>query len=827
MIRTASPDAAMSPERAEPRPRVACEHCGLDVPVQRAQRGDPFCCEGCRHVHALIHEKGLERYYELRQRETSPPPEDRQGTYAWLDPLLASVRSGDRGGVRRLTLDVQGIHCAACVWLLRELFLRRRGAVDLRLNPSMGKAEFTWLDECYGDADPAGTGLDLEDYLREAARFGYRFGPDRRTDRRGGMQSILRIGVCAAAAMNVMIFSFCFYAGLGPEQGRIYTLFGQLNLALATFAVAVGGSVFFRSAAAALRRGIVHLDLPIALGIALSWAGSTYVHFTRGPEAAYFDTVATFVTLMLVGRWLQERVLQANRNRILQDEGIDQIHVRRRRGGEIETIPAHEIGQGDELWIAPGELIPVASVAVQREGTITLDWITGESDPRSVEPGDDVPAGAFNAGRSPLAVSAAEVFADSRLHELIGDLSSGEDRGAASAGAARSSRFWHRLGTIYVLSVLALATSAFLAWVGRDSGKAVDVAVAVLVVTCPCALGLATPLARELAHVALRRRGVFVRREGFLDRVLAVRAIVFDKTGTLTLGRLVPTVTSAQALDALTAEEREVLLLLTVGSNHPVSRALARALGGLGVTLPPGLLAVPTREVEGSGIEATVGGRSYRLGRGPFATPACDEGVIGGTVFSREGRLITTFTFEEGIRPDAAEEVRRLRADGLAVHLLSGDSAERSRAVASAVGIAAEDCEGNLDPWSKAARVHALGDRTWMVGDGLNDAPSFDAALCTATPAIDRPALPAKADVYYLGEGISAVRRCLLAARRLRAVIRANLVFAFSYNAVALVLCFTGLINPLVAAVLMPISSVTVVGHTALRMSGRRLAWMS
>lgn len=789
-------------------------------------------------MYELIGDRGLQQYYDLRRGDTGPPATLRPDGLAWLEPLLLEAGEGsppratDSGAatLRRLTLDVQGIHCAACVWLLRELYLRQAGAVDLRINPSLGQAEFTWSA---GQADLAG-------YLSEAERFGYRFGPRRKSRSAHAQTLLIRMGVTAAAAMNVMIFSFTFYAGLGPSDGRIYTVFGQLNFLLTLFAVIVGGWPFLRAAWTGLRRGLVHLDVPIALGIILAFTGSVYAHILDGPRAAYYDTVAIFVTLMLVGRWLQERVLERNRNSLLAAEGIDHLMVRRVRGESVESVPALEVAPGDELWIVPGEFVPVAATVLHRPTDLSLDWITGESAPRRFVPGDRVPAGAINATEATVHVAALETLAESNLADLVGG---GEraDHGRAEEQRARlassGERWWHRVGTIYVLAVLVFATAGFALWIGQGVEQAIRVTVSILAVTCPCALGLAIPLAHELAHLALKRRGIFLRRGSFLDRALAVRKVLFDKTGTITFGRLAPRPEAVAALHALPEETASILYNLAARSNHPVSRALAEAVRR---ERPEAAIVVESaeeeevREVPGFGLRGEWGGRTWRLGRPEFAAPAeglaaHDVGEIESvTWLSVDGRRVASFGFVEEMRPDVVEELRGLRDDGMEVHLLSGDQAGKTQAVAERLGMEPDRFEGGLDPWSKAERVRALDrDDTLMVGDGLNDAPSFDAAFCTATPAVDRPALPARADIYFLGEGIGAVRRSLLMARRLRSVVHANLVFAVAYNVVALTLCFAGRIDPLVAAILMPISSLTVVGHTAWKLTGRRLAWMS
>jgi Cu2+-exporting ATPase len=803
----------VAPSRPLPR---TCIHCGLDLGPAHDPALGPFCCQGCRTVYQLINDEGLDRFYDLRPGAITPPPDLRPDNLAWLELMLADPANATGDGLVRLQLDLQGVHCAACVWLLEQLFARRPAGRSLVINPALGTVDLMW-DTRAGD---------LGEYLAEAERFGYRFGPPRKPRRRGSRSLQIRMGIAISVALNVMMYSLGYYFGLSPQDsGPAYVLFGRLSLVLSGLVVAVGGWPFFTSAWRGLRRRVVHLDLPIALGMLLGYGGSVAAYLAGGPEAAYFDTISIFVALMLVGRWLQEWVLEKNRSALLESGGIADLYARRFRGERLLAVPAAEIVRGDELWIAPGDLVPVEGVLLHHDAVVSLDWITGESDTRRQAPGDRIPAGTFNAGERGFRCATVEDFSDSRLHDLlrVGGASRGEGRG-----------WWHRISTVYVTAVLLLAAAGFLIWSGAGLRRATEVAVAVLVVTCPCALGLAVPLARELVHVALRRHGVLLRSDSYLDRALRIRKILFDKTGTLTRGKLALTEASRRGLLALPAAQRAVLWNMTSRSNHPVSRCVAAALGlaggstGLdGAVLDP--QADGVREIGGRGLSWTREEGEWRFGRPAFALTGEHGGghATGETVFSLDGRPLLGLRFVEEMKRDAREEVAALASAGYEVHLLSGDAPARVREAASELSLAAARARGGLTPEGKAAAVRELDDAdTLMIGDGLNDSPSFDAAWCAATPAVDRPVLPHKADFYYLGDGISAVRRSLQAARRLRAVQRGNLFFAAVYNAAAVALCLGGLVTPVVAAVLMPLSSVTVVSLTTARLAGRD-RWMS
>ncbi len=832
------PDACPLPDPPDPEESAAweralergvCLHCEGELGRGWKEEDGPFCCRGCRSVYELIHGSDLSRYYDLRRGRHAPAAVLRPDTHAWLDQLLARREEAGEAGALRLALDIQGVHCAACVWLLEELYRREPAGLELRINPSQGRVDLSW--------DPERG--DLRHYLSEVERFGYRLGPRREGGPRPSRDLLARMAVSIAVALNVMMFTLSFYFGLAPEDGTLFHFFGWLNLGLASVAVIVGGKVFFRGALAGLRRRVAHLDLPISVGIALAYAGSVYAFFAHGPRAAYFDTLTVFVALMLIGRWAQENILERNRNALLDSAGAEHLVAKRQRGGRIEALPATEIRRGDEIWIAPGDLVPVAGILLRRPAEVSLDWITGESEQASYAPGDTVPAGAFNAGRGGFTVAASQDFSESRLVDLL--------RSAPGGGEPYRPGWWSRIAGVYVGAVLVLALLGFLLWAQHDARRALEVTVAVLVITCPCALGLATPLAEELIHVALRRRGVFLRKPDFLDKALAVRKVLLDKTGTLTIGSLALEPESRKSLWRLGEEEKLVLWNLTARSNHPVSRCLADALRGFA---PPseekdGAAAIrldpaseELAEIPGQGLEWRQGKHVYRLGRPAFAlggavdpVDARDEGgdeAERETLFTRDGRTLVACRFREDFKADAAAELAQLREEGYELHLLSGDARGKVLRAAEALEIPPSQASGGLSPEQKAERVRALDEHdTLMVGDGLNDSPSFEAALCAATPAVDRPVLPGKADFYFLGDGIAALRRALLAARRLRRVVRDNLVLAVAYNLLAVGLCFAGLVTPVVAAILMPLSSVGVVTLTALRLSGRRQAWMS
>lgn len=786
--------------------RSVCLHCGLPVGGGAL---DDFCCSGCAAVYGLLHHEGLDRYYAFRGSRGVPIAEQRAGRRddKWLEAVEHRVRTG--GEHSRVTLDVQGLHCVGCVWLVEELFGRAPGGERVEVNPALGRVDMVVRPD-----------FDVRAFVTGVERFGYLFGPPLKRATGASRNLLWRLGICVAIAMNSMIFAIPVYAGL--ERGPIFRLFTTLNLGLGALAVAVGGTVFFRSAWRALRQRMLHLDLPIALGIALAFGGSVHSYLTHGSRSSYFDTLDIFIALMLLGRWLQERAVERNRAWLLASDGTDGLLARRVRDGRVELVRCDEITSGDSLLVAPGDLVPVDGRLEGSPETFSLDWILGESRPRGYAVGDVVPAGAFSAGTQASILRATTEFTESPLREL---LRSPERTGPDSA---RTTPWFQRLAKLYVVGVLAVAAGGFTAWwlATGDLSRAMSVTTAVLIVTCPCAFGIAAPLAYEMVQAGLRRAGLFVRRASFLDRARDVRRVVFDKTGTLTTGTLM--LANPAVLDTLTDEQRHALYDLVARSGHPKSAAVREALHGYLVTLDGRACVV---ELAGCGLELVRAGRRWRVGKPGWvagSTTTAAEDPAADIAFGVDGDLLAALVTTERLRPDAQREVRELTADGYEVWLLSGDAQARVDAAGDACGIAVERAIGEQTPQGKA-RFLDLHDHhdTLFVGDGVNDTLALDHAHVAGTPAVDRPYVPARADFFFVTPGLAPVRLALRSSRALAQVVRADLAIALVYNAFAIGLALAGRMSPLLCAILMPASSLTTIAATVAALSPRSRLWRS
>ncbi len=736
-------------------------------------------------VHNLLHEQGLDRYYALAGDKVSAVSEPMPRSHSWLEPLIEKAMATE-GQVCSLQLDVQGIHCAACVWLMNETFRRHQGAGDITVNPTLGTVRVHWKK---GQ-------LDLERWVKEVEAFGYQFGPARKEGSKKSIDLPVRLGISAALAINVMLFSVSFYFGLDKTDPDVFPLFTGLSFALSTGTVLIGGWPFFQAAVRGLRSRMLHLDLPIAMGIVLVYGMSVVQLVTshgRG-DLAYFDTLNTFITLMLLGRFLQERLLERNRRYLLEDDGADGLLVRRVRGERLESVKAPKVVKDDVLLVAPSDLVPVESVLLDLPAQISTDWMTGEAAPRRVEKGALIPAGSFNAGRVAFHVKATQDFAESSLVALL------RQPAPRAGGEAKHQQLWNGLARRWVVTVLGVSSLGFLLWLPRGLDAAVNVMVSLLVITCPCAIGIAIPLAYELVQSRLRKGGFFVRSTDLLDRLTDVKQLVFDKTGTLTLGRL-------ELVDphlTLDGAQLDAAYNLAVRSSHPVSGALARAFEGAGAKYDP---SAEVEEVPGKGMEWKRTDGTWRLGRADWAS-----GLEGRTTsLGHDGRHLALLETREVLRPDARVELRTLKEQGYAVWLLSGDAPSRVEALASSLGLEPGHALGALSPEGKAEQVRALSRNDALyLGDGVNDALAFEAALAAGTPAIDRPVMPSKSDFFLVGEGLAPLQTALCEAQHLRQVVRRVLSLSLAYNVFAIGFALVGVMSPVAAAISMPASTLTL-----------------
>jgi len=799
--------------------KPVCKHCGAPSP-----QGE-FCCAGCAYVFRLVHKEGLDAYYRIKDEVTPPadPALLQPRDYAWLvEAQREAEEVATNGRAPVLVTEVQGISCAGCVWLIEKIFMKQPGAGRLEVNAQTGQMRWTWEK---GRFDAVACAQALQ-------RFNYLVGPagSMSAEHSESRALIRRVGLCTAFAMNVMLFALPAYFGM--ERTAEYAgLFRTLQLAFATLSLLAGGGYFLGRAVRALRERVLHIDLPIALGIVGAYAGSLY-GWLRGEEAyVYFDFVSAFIVLMLVGRWAQIAAVERNRRRLLSRQPTaPRVRVIAADGTVNEASP-ETLREGQRFEVATGQMVLVEARLETAEAGLSLAWINGEAEPRTFRAGQRVTAGAQNIGREPIRLVATQGWEKSLLAELLKPAVREDYR----------HKLIERVIRCYLVIILAVAALSGLGWAlaTGDLLHAGAVVTAVLVVSCPCALGLAYPLAEEVATVALRRRGVFVRAADVWPRLRRVRTVVFDKTGTLTLET--PVLKNPEALLDLAGDARAALLALVRDNPHPVSRSLHEALLARG---GGEALAGDVTETIGQGValgEWTLGrsgwdGAAVPIAEGREETEAdiCHlmsdrlgwggggrNGEAGDVVLSRARRVVARFQFADTARADARDELGELMRRGLQVVVLSGDRKEKVATLMRELGLPLDNGYAELSPRDKADWLAEHADAL-MLGDGANDSLAFDRALCRGTPVIHRGVLAQKADFYYLGRGIAGIRGLFEINDARHRTQVALLAFMIAYNLLAVGLAVSGRMNPMIAAILMPLSSLATLAIVGWGMRG---AW--
>jgi Cu2+-exporting ATPase len=762
-----------------------CAHCGTEFAAGAA--AESYCCRGCEYVAELISEQGFERFYDLKQGIAVAPVKSRpfeEHDFSWLAAKLEAAEEEARvqGCEARLDLGLEGISCVGCVWLIERLFSRHPGAIRAAANPASGRLHLEWAPgKC-----------EIEPFLRELCQFGYVAAPAGRIssdlERR---RLAARMGLCAAFALNTMGFSLPIYLGM-PQDFEFAGLFRLIAFLSATLSMLVGAGYFIDRAWRAVRAGSLHIDLPIALGLVAAYLGSIAGWALGADELLYFDFVSVFVFLMLSGRYLQTAAVEKNRRRLVRQQPVP-VSVGLEDGAEVER---DGIEPGMKFRLGAGQALPVSGVLAEGEADFSLEWIHGEAVPVRFGAGSRLPAGAILLSREPVWVRADERWEDSLLAKLT-----------APVTGERASPGLDKLLRVYLTAVLVLGVVALLWWVWHGAWlTGLQAMISVFVVSCPCALGVAIPLADDLAASAMERLGVFVRTGTVWARLRRVRKVIFDKTGTLTLER--PVLENPESVAALDDEAALALTRLTRGSLHPVSRSLLEALGLRGQRLLAAHGSVEPSEFPGQGVRLEDGETRWSLGKAGWQATAAEEGGSQSEL-RRNGLLVAAFHFREALRPGAQAVLARMERLGLKPHILSGDHPERVAHTAQTLGMPAERAAGGLSPDDKATRVGELDAQdTLYLGDGANDSLAFDAALVTGTPVVDRSLLESKADFYTLGAGLGFLPALLgTAAARSRAV-RAAFGFALLYNVTTVAFSMAGKMSPLVAAIIMPLSSI-------------------
>lgn len=703
------------------------------------------------------------------------------------DEMLFSAR--DLGnGVSQIELSVPGVHCGACIQAVESALSQLPGVVTARLNLSTKRVSVRWQ------------GKNLPPIVSTLARVGYppNLLDDAATGKDGTLKELIRaVGVAGFAAGNIMLLSVSVWSG---AEGATRDLFHWVSALIALPALFFAGGIYYRSAWSVLKHGRMNMDVPIAIGITMAYALSIYETVHSGPHA-YFDASVTLLFFLLIGRTLDHVMRDKARAAVM---GLARLAPRGALviadDGSRDYRPLAEVQPGMSLLIAAGERIPVDAVVTKGASDLDCSIVTGESAPQAVGTGANVQAGTLNL-TGPLTVQARALASESFLAEMMRMME------AAEGGRARYRRIADRVSAMYAPVVHLTALLTLIGWVAAtgDWHRAITIAIAVLIITCPCALGLAVPIVQVMAARRLFENGIMVRDGSAMERLAQADVAVFDKTGTLTLGQpqLMNAAEIAPDVLAVAAE-------LAAHSRHPLSQAIAVHSDYSGRHTPP--VFTDIAEHPGFGIEGKADGSVWRLGRGAWA------GEGDGTLLTRDGVTLARFQFEDVVRADAQETVAELNQRMARVEMLSGDTQTSCHQVAAQTGI--RHVFANLLPADKVARINELtgrNHRVLMVGDGLNDAPALGAAYVSMAPATAAEIGRNAADFVFLRESLSAVSIAMEVAKRAGRLIRQNLLLAIVYNVFAVPVAILGYVTPLIAAIAMSTSSIIVIAN-ALRL---------
>ena len=761
----------------------------------------------------------------------APPSAAPDDIFALLDDPdeLAEVTRelpgrGEPGLRLEAVLTVDGVQCAACVVAIEDAL--RDAVEEVSVNAATRRARIVFRPH----AQP------LSGLMRRIARLGYGPRPVGRAaissaEAAGRRASLWRMLLAVLCMMQVMMYAVPRYVA-GPDEmpADLERLLMWAEWMLTVPVLLFAAGPFFRSAWRDLRAGRIGMDVPVSLGIAVTFVASTAAALQGGE--VYFDSLTMFVAFLLVGRWLEagarERALSGVADLLAR---LPEIVDRLAPEGHVESVALRRLRAGDRVRVAVGQAVPADGIVEDGNSHADESLLTGESTPISKGPGDALAAGSLNLS-GPLLLRLVRAPRDSRLQQ-IADLIE-----AASARKPRIAQLADRWAGPFLIAVLALAAIAYVVWLGIDPSRAVWVAASVLIVTCPCALSLATPTALLAAAGTLARRGLLARSPQAIEALATIDTFVFDKTGTLTHNRLALVRTdlldgaaevTGTPIDAVRA--RAIAGAIEAGSLHPVATALVRALPqGLE---PPAVRAV--REHGGSGVSAEVlldghwidaklGSPAFAVGSAeptPIDAAGRDDPLAGGIRLTLAGRQVARFELAETLRADAQPAIAALRADAVGIEILSGDSPERVARIAAALDV--DGFRAEASPQDKLATIESLqheGHRVAMVGDGINDAPVLARADVSIAFATGAPLAQHQADLLLLGERLAPLADARRLARRTMRVVVQNLLFAALYNAVSIPLALGGLLPPWLAGLGMAASSLVVVLN-ALRLAER------
>jgi len=804
-----------------------CFHCGLPVPATHAVRqalSDQtlnFCCPGCAAVASAIHGAGLDNYYSLRSEKglkaNAEALEEDFDIYDHPAVQQSFVRKLD-GATKEAALVLQGITCAACVWLNEKHLSSLEGVESVDVNYSNHQALVRWDD----------TRIKLSDILREITCIGYTAHPYDPNHRQALLnherkQFLRRIGVAAALGMQVMILSVALYAGdwWGMESD-FRDFFQRICLLLTTGVLVYSGRTFFSGAWRDLRIGHLGMDVPIALGLSIAFVASTWATLS-GSGKIYFDSVVMFVLLVLAARYveLNNRMRAAS----IIDRKIPLLPSSATRIDHFSNtehhsvIPCVELHPGNRILVKPGEVIAADGIIMDGTASIDESILTGESLPVARSLGEKVIAGSVNID-SPIKVEVTNVGQDTVLSDIERLLQ------RAQNGKSKFTQLTDQIAGYFVAGVMSVAGFVASYWLWQGSDIWLQATIAVLIVSCPCALSLATPAAMSAATSRALKNGILITREHALEALQAATHFVFDKTGTLTKGSIV--LDSIELL-ANTPDQRclDIAAALERNSEHPLAKAIVTRVGMDSISL----VATDITNTPGEGMTGKIAGRAYIIGKPSFVLSVLDRtGDFNAylqderttVMLAVKSEPLCLFRFQDEVRPETEQVVRMLKNKNKVIAMLTGDRQTIADKVANSIGI--ETVYADHTPVQKLEVIDELNNqsaKTAMIGDGINDAPVMGGASVSIAMSDTANITSANADILLINKDLSSLVQALELASKTNSVIRQNMVWAIAYNIIAIPLAAIGYVPPWAAAIGMSVSSAFVILNSSRLLSER------
>jgi Cu2+-exporting ATPase len=809
-----------------PHSEAGCFHCGLPLPPNEAFvehiEGKPrhFCCLGCRSVCKAIYDAGLDGFYQRTPDGTllAPPPEPPKDIALFdLDEVQEEfVR--ELGEEREIHLLVEGIHCAACVWLIERSLNSLPGIIRVQVNLTNKRLLLRWDNR----------NIQLSDVIKRLGEIGYAaipFDPEAAEGiiKKQNRDLLFRMAVAGFAMMNLMWISIALYSGADTaDGGQFRAMFHWIGFALASLTLFYSGSIFLKGAWAGLRHRHITMDLPIAIGATATYLYSTYVTIS-GSEVGevYFDTVVNFIFVILIGRFLEaiskRHALAATQRLMDLQPRVATLVI----GEKEKIVPIRTVKREDTVLVKAGDKVPVDGVVIEGRSRVNESMLSGESEPVRKEAGHTVSAGTVNL-HSALTLRVTGTLRDTSLGRIIALVEE------AQASKAPIQCMADRIVPWFVMTTLILATLTFLLWVGSGFELALMAATSVLIITCPCAFGMATPMAIAVAAGLGARNGILIKNGEVLETLSRVSHFVFDKTGTLTTGRM-----QFQKITSQTAEDENTLLRLAAiverYSEHSIAQAIVEGAERRGLAIhdrkPEAFESVP-----GYGVRAVVDGKKIILGTLTWLQQnaiSIDQGLRE-QAHVLEAKATTCIhmgvngdhrallAIADQLRPDAQQLVNGLRAAGIRMTLLSGDRQRVADAVAEQLGgmeVIAEVLPQDKD--QVITSLQAQGEWVAMVGDGVNDAPALIRANVGIAVGSGTDVSMESADIVLMQDELDKVRMATLLSRRTLRTIRQNIGLSLTYNVIMVPLAMAAFITPLFAAIAMPVSSLLVIGNAA------------